>query len=155
MKIVIMIMIFWASPVLFAADDLYAFDNEQQMKQFQSLIKQYRCPKCQNQTIADSSAPLAKDLRDRVHQMIKAGKDDVAITTYLVDRYGDFVNYSPPVKPSTWFLWFAPIIIIILIFFIVFRRIKHNESHSEKMTTTSADHERIHSILKQYGQDES
>ena len=101
MKIVIMIMIFWASPVLFAADDLYAFDNEQQMKQFQSLIKQYRCPKCQNQTIADSSAPLAKDLRDRVHQMIKAGKDDVAITTYLVDRYGDFVNYSPPVKPST------------------------------------------------------
>lgn len=73
-----------------------------------ALAQQLRCVVCQNQTLADSNADLAVDLRRQIRQQLAAGASDQAVKDYLVQRYGDFVLYQPPLKPLTWLLWFGP-----------------------------------------------
>ncbi|MEO6929550.1 MAG: cytochrome c-type biogenesis protein [Casimicrobiaceae bacterium] len=76
------------------------------------LELELRCLVCQNQTLADSDAPLAADLRREVRELAIAGKSDDAIRTYLTDRYGDFVLYNPPLQRNTWLLWFGPFVLL-------------------------------------------
>ena len=83
-------------------------------KRLQALSEELRCLVCQNQTIADSNAELAQDLRREIRGMIKAGKSDHEIIDFMVARYGDFVLYRPPVKSATAFLWFGPGLILAL-----------------------------------------
>jgi cytochrome c-type biogenesis protein CcmH len=90
-----------------------------------TLSEELRCLVCQNQTLADSTAPLAEDLRREVRELAQQGKTDAEIKQYLVARYGDFVLYKPPVKPTTWILWFGPFAFLLgggLIWFVVLRR---------------------------------
>ena len=82
--------------------------DSQQQARYQSLIAELRCLVCQNQSIADSNAPLAGDLRDQVSAQIAAGKSDRQIMDYVTARYGDFVLYRPPVQSNTMLLWIAP-----------------------------------------------
>jgi cytochrome c-type biogenesis protein CcmH len=77
------------------------------------LETELRCLVCQNQTLADSNADLAEDLRREVRELAMAGKSDEEIKAYLVARYGDFVLYNPPVKPTTWLLWFGPFVLAV------------------------------------------
>ena len=77
-----------------------------------TLETQLRCLVCQNQTLAESNAPLAEDLRKEVRELALAGKSDDEIRAYLVARYGDFVLYNPPVKPTTYLLWFGPFLLL-------------------------------------------
>ena len=86
--------------------------NAEQQGRYQGLIAELRCLVCQNQNIADSNAPLALDLRAQVEEMILAGQSDGQIKSYLVERYGDFVLYRPPVKPQTWLLWGGPFLLL-------------------------------------------
>jgi cytochrome c-type biogenesis protein CcmH len=95
---------------------------EQRLKRLEGDL---RCLVCQNQTLADSSAPLAEDLRREVRSLAVAGKSDDEIRAYLVARYGDFVLYRPPVKGTTWLLWFGPFVLLglgALVWFVVVRR---------------------------------
>ncbi|MCA1768010.1 MAG: cytochrome c-type biogenesis protein CcmH [Idiomarina sp.] len=92
----------------------YQFDNEQQRATYQQLTKELRCPKCQNQNIADSNAPLAEDMRDRSYQMLKEGKSREEIIEFMVARYGDFVHYQPPFTTVTSVLWWGPVLIVII-----------------------------------------
>ena len=77
-----------------------------------SLENELRCLVCQNQTLADSNAPLAEDLRREVRDLATGGKTDAEIRAYLVARYGDFVLYKPPVKSTTYVLWFGPFLLL-------------------------------------------
>src|SRR4051794_3016112 len=77
------------------------------------IAAELRCLVCQNQTIADSHAPLAEDLRNQVRAMLKQGRTNDEIVTYMTDRYGDFVLYRPPVKSTTWLLWFGPGVLLV------------------------------------------
>lgn len=77
-----------------------------------NLETQLRCLVCQNQTLAESNAPLAEDLRKEVRELAQSGKSDDEIRAYLVARYGDFVLYNPPVKPTTYLLWFGPFLLL-------------------------------------------
>lgn len=79
----------------------------------QALTEQLRCLVCQNQTIADSHADLAIDLKNQVREKMANGMSDKDILEYMVDRYGDFVLYRPPVKATTWLLWFGPFLFLI------------------------------------------
>ncbi|MEX1221938.1 MAG: cytochrome c-type biogenesis protein [Idiomarina sp.] len=88
------------------------FETAAQQQVYYELINELRCPKCQNQTIADSDAPLAKDLRDRSYDMVMAGQSKQQVIDFMVARYGDFVHYQPPMQWSTSILWFAPILVI-------------------------------------------
>lgn len=90
------------------------FENAEQEARFNQLTLELRCLVCQNQNLADSDAPLAHDLREEIHGMMMAGKDDDEIKTFLVERYGDFVLYKPPVKGNTLLLWVAPIALLLI-----------------------------------------
>ncbi|NOX43036.1 MAG: cytochrome c-type biogenesis protein CcmH [Gammaproteobacteria bacterium] len=83
-------------------------------EQVKAVSDELRCLVCQNQTIADSSAPLAVDLKTQVREMLSAGKTKVEILDYMVERYGDFVRYRPPVKPTTMLLWFGPMLFLVI-----------------------------------------
>lgn len=91
-----------------AAIDTYTFKSEAERQQFRQLTNELRCPKCQNQNIADSNAPIATDLRREIFRMLEEGKDNQQITDYLVARYGDFVRYKPELNSRTWLLWYGP-----------------------------------------------
>ncbi len=92
---------------VFAADPLI-FDDAEQEARYQQLTVELRCLVCQNQNLADSDAPLAQDLRREIYEMMQAGRSDNEIKQFLIDRYGDFVLYKPPVKNNTLLLWFLP-----------------------------------------------
>ena len=90
------------------------FRDRAEEERFQALVEELRCLVCQNQNLADSDAGLAADLRREVFDMMRAGKDDDEIRTFMVQRYGDFVLYRPPVKRTTWLLWFGPALVVLI-----------------------------------------
>jgi cytochrome c-type biogenesis protein CcmH len=89
------------------------FANHAQELRFQHLTRELRCPMCQNETLADSNAPIARDLRNQIFQMMQQGRSDEEIKQYLVARYSKFVLYDPPLTPGTWLLWFGPLLILL------------------------------------------
>ena len=91
-----------------AAIDTYEFAKEGDRERFRELTRELRCPKCQNQDIADSNAPIAADLRKEIFRMLGEGKDNQQIIDFMVDRYGDFVRYQPALTGKTALLWFGP-----------------------------------------------
>ncbi len=94
-------------------------------KRLKNLAEELRCLVCQNQTIADSNAPLALDLRNQIREQVAQGKDDDEIRRYMVDRYGDFVLYRPPFKVTTAVLWLGPLLLILgglAAFLVIIRR---------------------------------
>lgn len=91
-----------------AAIDTYTFASDAERARFHDLTKELRCPKCQNQDIADSNSPIAADLRREIHRMLQEGQSDQQIVDYLVARYGDFVRYKPPLDGRTALLWYGP-----------------------------------------------
>jgi cytochrome c-type biogenesis protein CcmH len=117
------------------------------------LAAELRCLVCQNQSLADSHAGLALDLKNQVREQMKAGKSDDEIRAYMVARYGDFVLYSPPVKPVTWLLWGGPFILLLaggggLAFYM--RRRRRKISHSDM---SPEDQTRVRSLLDGQGRD--
>lgn len=90
------------------------FKDHAEELRFQHLTTQLRCPMCQNETLADSNAPIAHDLRKQIFQLMQHGSSDTEIKQYLVARYSNFVLYDPPVAPYTWLLWFGPLLILLV-----------------------------------------
>lgn len=94
--------------------EVYEFNNQEQEALYQQLTKELRCLVCQNQNLADSDAGLAKDLKDQVAEFVIKGQDAETIKKYMIDRYGDFVTYQPPMNASTAFLWFSPLVVFLI-----------------------------------------
>ncbi len=110
----------YASPV-----DTYEFNNEVTKIRFNALTKELRCPKCQNQNLADSNSPIAADLRREVYELLQQGKADIEIVDFMVKRYGDFVLYRPRVNSLTYILWFGPgllLLIGVIVVVVIIRR---------------------------------
>jgi cytochrome c-type biogenesis protein CcmH len=89
------------------------FSSAEEQQRFNALTEELRCLVCQNQNLADSDAPLAHDLRHEIHAMMQTGKSDEEIKRFLIERYGDFVLYRPPVQGNTLVLWFAPVLLLL------------------------------------------
>ncbi|PPU95079.1 cytochrome c-type biogenesis protein [Xanthomonas albilineans] len=100
-------------PAIAQAVDPLPFKNHAQEQRFQRLTTQLRCLVCQNENLADSDAPLARDLRHQVFAQLQAGRSDAQIKQYMVARYSAFVLYDPPLAPTTWLLWFGPALLLI------------------------------------------
>jgi len=100
-------------PALVLAYAPLNFDSDEQEQRFQKLTEELRCAVCQNQSLADSDAPLAQDLRQEIYDMMMDGQSDEQIRGFLVDRYGDFVLYRPAMKGNTLLLWLAPALLLI------------------------------------------
>ena len=97
---------FAASPI-----DGFGFVDRETAERYQALLAEFRCPKCLNESIASSGAPIAVDLRRTVRRLLESGATDEDIRAYLQERYGDFVLYDPPMKPGTWLLWLSPLVL--------------------------------------------
>lgn len=123
--IIFALLMVFSSAVKATPVDTYVFQDEVTKIRFQALNKELRCPKCQNQNLADSNSPIAADLRKEVYQLLQQGKADSEIVNFMVDRYGEFVLYRPRVSQLTYVLWFGPIVLILggmLIVVVIVRR---------------------------------
>lgn len=95
-----------------AVIDVYEFENETQRQQYQALTKILRCPKCQNQDIADSNSPIASDMRREVHRLVREGKTEDEVVQFMVERFDEFVTYKPRVTAATYALWYGPWLLV-------------------------------------------
>src|SRR6266567_4517337 len=117
---------------------------EQRMK---NLTEQLRCLVCQNETLADSRADLAEDLRKEIREQMKAGKSDQEIIAFLTQRYGDFVLYKPPVKATTYLLWFGPFVLLFAGTGVLYRYLKHRRELIDEKPLTADERKRAEEIL--------
>lgn len=99
---------------VFASIDFYPFDDVVKEQRFTQLVEELRCPKCQNNNLADSNAGLAKDLKDIVYEKIQAGETNEQIIQFMKQRYGDFISYNPPLNVKTLVIWFGPVLAVLL-----------------------------------------
>lgn len=139
------------APVALAAIDTYEFESEEQRLRFYQLSGELRCPKCQNQNIADSNAPIATDLRREVHRMLVEGKDDKQIIAFMVDRYGDFVRYKPALTPATMVLWFGPGVLLLggfVFLLVLLRRRQRALRESATQHLSKDEQQRLQSLLE-------
>lgn len=142
MKSLIIVFLLLLSP-LASAVDAYQFSNPEQQAAYNTLVSELRCLVCQNQTIGDSNADLAADLRRQVYEMLQQGKSKDEILQFMTERYGDFVLYNPPFKAKTGLLWLGPVTFLLvglLVVFLFVRRKKtivpaNTESDVEKLAT--------------------
>lgn len=111
--LVVWLVVVLATPLL-AVEDREPFADPALEARYQNLIRETRCLVCQNQTIADSNAALANDLRRQIRVQLTDGASDREIIDYLVTRYGDFVLYRPPMKSTTWLLWAGPGLLVLI-----------------------------------------
>jgi cytochrome c-type biogenesis protein CcmH len=126
MKPLLIVFLLLLSP-LASAVDTYQLNNPEQQAAYDTLVAELRCLVCQNQTIGDSNADLAADLRRQVYEMLQQGKSKDEILQFMTERYGDFVLYKPPFKAKTGLLWLGPVAFLVvglLTVFLVVRRKK-------------------------------
>ncbi|QOC21380.1 cytochrome c-type biogenesis protein CcmH [Wenzhouxiangella sp. AB-CW3] len=110
----ILVLILVPLMALGSAIEPFPFDNEVQERRFRALAEEIRCTVCQNQSLADSDAPLAQDLRRELFAMLQDGRSDMEIREFMVDRYGDFVLYRPPLAGHTILLWAGPLLLLVI-----------------------------------------
>jgi cytochrome c-type biogenesis protein CcmH len=123
-RLCIFILLAIFSNITFANEAKPMGDDPALEARLKNVSQELRCLVCQNTTLADSSAPLAEDLRREIRVLMREGKSDKEVVDYLVVRYGDFVLYRPPVNNSTAFLWFGPFIILVIGAFVLYRVLK-------------------------------
>ncbi|MGA4633931.1 cytochrome c-type biogenesis protein [Pseudomonas solani] len=141
-----------------AAIDTYEFKDEAERERFRVLTEELRCPKCQNQNIADSNAPIATDLRREIFRMLEEGKGDDEIIDFLVARYGDFVRYKPPVNGRTLLLWYGPAGLLVgglLVLGVIVLRRRRVENAPEDALLSSDERARLDALLNQETQDKN
>jgi cytochrome c-type biogenesis protein CcmH len=128
MKNVLLILCLLCLPAMAAAIDSRQFANPEQQQVYDSLTDELRCLVCQNQTIADSNAELAADLRRQVYEMLQQGQSRDQIVQFMIDRYGDFVLYKPRLTAKTGLLWLGPVVFLMLGLIGVFWVIRHRKA---------------------------
>ncbi|MDY2946911.1 cytochrome c-type biogenesis protein [Mannheimia varigena] len=124
MKKFSLFFIFASSVAISAPVELHKFDSPKQEADYRALIQELRCPQCQNNNIADSNATISTDMRAKTLELLKEGKSKDEVVDYMIERYGNFVTYNPPITPATIMLWILPLILIALGLGIVLRRKK-------------------------------
>ena len=128
----------------------YQFDDPADQARFDRLSYELRCLVCQNQNLADSNAELATDLRREIHHMIQQGWSDTDIIAFMMARYGDFVLYRPPVKPTTYALWLGPFLLCAVGLFVMIRLIRQR-ARERAPTLSAEERERLTLALEQDG----
>jgi cytochrome c-type biogenesis protein CcmH len=135
-----------------AAIDVYEFKTPAEEQRFQALMGELRCPKCQNQNLAGSDAEIAKDLKKRTYQLMEDGKSDNEIREYMIERYGDFISYKPPVRGSTYLLWFGPFALLAVIVLVLL--LKRRQTIAPAQTLTPEESARLADLLKRADNDQ-
>lgn len=146
MSLMLVLSLLLAGPAL-AVIETYEFDTPEQETLFKKMTEELRCLVCQNQNLADSNAELARDLREKTHDMIMDGKSEEQIVDYMVARYGDFVLYRPPVKSTTYFLWIGPVLFLVVAVVIAVRFARSRQSPDTDPEISAAQLEKARELL--------
>ncbi|WP_122563117.1 cytochrome c-type biogenesis protein [Pseudomonas viridiflava] len=135
-----------------AAIAAYTFRDEAERARYAELTRELRCPKCQNQDIADSNAPIAADLRKEIYRMLGEGRSNQQIVDFMVDRYGDFVRYKPALTARTWLLWFGPAGLLLggLVVMAVIVRRRRNLTAGQVDTLSDEERQRLAHLLDEH-----
>ncbi len=151
MKPLLLLFLLMISISSHAVDSRQLSDPKQQ-ESYETLTKELRCLVCQNQTIADSNAELAGDLRRQVYEMLQQGKTEQEIIRFMTDRYGDFVLYKPPFAGKTSLLWIAPVLFLFMglmtIFFVIRRKRARAQVQVDALETDIEKQKKIRSLLE-------
>jgi len=131
-----------ASPV-----ETFEFNDEVTKIRFQALSKELRCPKCQNQNLADSNSPIAQDLRKELYELLQQGKADSEIVDFMVSRYGEFVLYRPRVSALTYVLWFGPVVLILIGIIVVIVVVRRKPADKKALVLTSEQQDKLKDLL--------
>ncbi len=129
-----------------AAIEVYQFDNESQEERFNVLSDELRCPMCLNSNLSGSDAPIAADLRAEIYEQILDGRSNTEIISFMTDRYGDFINYRPPLNSGTFLLWFGPLFLLLAGFLIVWRMGKSSQKLNPS-ELSSEEQKKLNNIL--------
>ena len=134
-----------------AADDTRVRDEAERAR-YAELTRELRCPKCQNQDIADSNAPIAADLRKEIYRMLGEGRSNQQIIDFMVDRYGDFVRYKPALTARTWLLWLGPAGLLLggLVVMAVIVRRRRNLTAGQVDTLSDEERQRLAHLLDEH-----
>lgn len=142
----LILLMIWTTAAGAYTLEQFQFDSNQQEVDFRTLLEELRCVVCQNETLAGSQADVAQIMREEVYRLVKSGSSPEEVKTYLVTRYGDFVLYNPPLKPSTYPLWFGPFILFgVGGFFLARTLLRKRQSRDSELST--ADQERLQALL--------
>ncbi len=147
MKYLIFFIYLSFSAISQAAIEANKFDSPEQEKLFVKMTEELRCLVCQNQNIAGSNAELATDLRNKTYTLIKAGKNEDEIKTWMIERYGAYVLYKPPFKKETIILWVGPGVLFFIAIFVVVRISKKGD----KKNLNATQQQKIHDLMKSKG----
>ena len=139
--------IVWSPLAASAADAVPTEKDAVVASRVVKLSEKLRCLVCQNQTIADSNADLAEDLRRQIREQIAAGRSDAQILDYMVARYGDFVLYEPPLKPTTVLLWAGPALLLVIGFVVLARVLRTRREEAAAPPLTHDEHQRAAQLL--------
>nr|WP_320136819.1 cytochrome c-type biogenesis protein [uncultured Amphritea sp.] len=148
----LLVILLSVSALANAAIDTYEFKDDATRERFQSLAAELRCPKCQNQNIADSNSPIAEDLRNELHRMLEEGADDQQVIDFMVGRYGEFVLYRPRMTEQTYLLWYGPaglLVIGVVVVLLVSGKRKKAEPGKPKTNLSDAEKQKLDQLLKQ------
>ena len=149
-RLLLSLMIFWSAQSL-AVIETYEFSSPDLELRYKALSQELRCPKCQNQNIADSNAPISRDLRAIVHEQLEGGTTDEEIIDFLVDRYGEFVRYRPGMDSNAVWLWSAPIILLVMAVGVVVTQMRKDSD----VQTISSNAERANRLKEKFDGDPS
>ncbi len=130
-----------------AVIETYEFSDPGLEQRYQALSAELRCPKCQNQNIADSNAPIAQDLRRLLYQQLEAGASDEEILAYMVSRYGEFVRYRPDFQGPTLWLWLSPLILLLVGGLIVVMTLRNRRPATQETAITAEEQAELQRIL--------
>ncbi|RRJ84416.1 cytochrome c-type biogenesis protein [Aestuariirhabdus litorea] len=145
----LMLMIALLVPQAQAAIDTYEFSTPDRQDRFAVLTEVLRCPKCQNQNIADSNSPIANDLRHEIYRMLEEGKNDDEIVNFLVERYGEFVLYDPPFSTKTLVLWGGPVLLLLIGLFVLVGLLRKNSRQQRDFAPSEAGGEEASEALSE------
>ncbi len=142
----VVLMLVSASMVSASPIDTYQFPDQVTKTRFDELVYELRCPKCQNQNLADSNSPIAEDLRKEVYDMLMDGRSDQEIMNFMVERYGEFVLYRPKVNSLTYALWFGPVIFVLIGLIIMVALLRKRQRKEQSLTPEQQ--QQLEDILK-------
>ncbi len=150
MKKLLSLFILAGSVAIAAPVEFNQFDTPQQEADYHKLIQELRCPQCQNNNIADSNATIATDMRVKTLELLKQGKSKDEVVNYMIERYGNFVTYDPPLTPATILLWVLPVALLLLGFGLIWGRkskVKQAVKSEQNSATAEIDQARLNQIL--------
>jgi len=133
---------------IIVAKEARPVEDPQIEQRMRALTEQLRCLVCQNETLADSQADLAEELRRQIREQVKAGNSYQEIITFLTDRYGSFVLYKPPVKPTTYLLWFGPFVLLLIGLAVLYRYLKQRRELIQDKPLTADERKLAEEILR-------